>query len=177
MAGEETKVVLEDYTRFKKILKEADPALRKAMDKEIRSFLTPVSSLANTKAPSTVLSGWTPAAEGSGKWAAKAWDQSTVQRGIAVRQGGKRSKGSATSSAWKIINKSAPGAIYELAGKKSKGKTVAGRTFVHMLTERGGSPSRLIWAAWDERGGEKAIIRSVAETINKYENELQRLLN
>jgi hypothetical protein len=178
MATEETKVVLYGYNRFKKILKQADPDLRKKMDKEIRSFLTPVSSLAKAKAGQvgTPLSGWTPETEGNGKWADRAWDTNVVQRGIAVRQGGKRSRGSATSAAWRITNKSAPGAIYELAGRKSHGKTVAGRTFVSMLRERGGEPSRLIWAAWDEKGGEKAISRDVAETVMKYENELQRLL-
>jgi hypothetical protein len=37
--------------------------------------------------------------------------------------------------------------------------------------------SRLIWRAWDAKGGEQAITRSVLETINKFENELQRKLD
>ena len=176
MTEERTEVVLYGYNQFKKILKDADPKLRKEMDKEIRSFLNPVSSLAKTKVPGQVLSGWAPEAEGSGEWSKKAWDQSEVVRGIGVRQGGARKRGSATSSAWKIVNNSPAGAIYELAGMKSNGKTPAGRTFVEMLRQRGGRPSRLIWKAWDEKGGERVITRDIAETVGKYERELQRRL-
>ena len=176
MVEERTETVLYGYNEFKKILKQADPDLRKQMDKEIRSFLNPVSSLAKTKVPGSVLSGWTPEAEGSGKWSAKAWDQSKVVRGIGIRQGGARKRGSATSAAWRITNANAAGAIYELAGLKSKGKTPAGRTFVEMLMKRGGRPSRLIWKAWDEKGGERVITRDIAEVVSTYERELQRKL-
>ena len=39
--GLETTVVLNGYNDFKKQLKLADADLRKAMDKEIKSFITP----------------------------------------------------------------------------------------------------------------------------------------
>jgi len=171
------RVVLYDYNRFKKILKEADPEIRKAMDSEIKSFLTPVSSLAKSRVPATVLSGWMPETEGKGRWASRSWDQAEVARKISVRQGGSRAKGSATSSAWKITNASAAGAIFELAGRKSTGHTPAGRTFVEMLMKRGGTPSRLIWRAWDDSGGSRALTRGVVEIINRYEHELTQRLN
>ena len=177
MPDEETKVVLYGYNRFKKLLKQADPELRRNMDKEIRSILTPVSSLAKSKAASAQgLSGWRANADQSGKWADRAWSSSQAAQGISVRQGGKRSKGSATSAAWRITNKSAPGAIYELAGKKSHGTTPAGVAFVRALRERGGAPSRLIWAAWDEKGASQAIPRRIGGVVNKYETELQNRL-
>jgi hypothetical protein len=115
---------------------------------------------------------------GDGVWSDRlGWDQSAVIKGIAVRQGGKRSRGSATSAGWRIQNKSAAGAVYELAGKKSSGSGTAGMSFINAITLRGGRPSRLIWRAWDAKGGEQAITRSVVETIHKFENELQRKLD
>jgi hypothetical protein len=174
--GLEASVVLYGYNDFKKKLKEADAELRKAMDKEIRDFITPVSSLAKAYVPSVAMRNWKSG--GDGVWSDRlGWDQSAVIKGIAVRQGGKRSRGSATSAGWRIQNKSAAGAVYELAGKKSSGSGTAGMSFINAITLRGGRPSRLIWRAWDAKGGEQAITRSVVETIHKFENELQRKLD
>ena len=174
----EAKVTLYGYNEFKKILKEVDPDLRKEMDREIRSFITPVSTLAKSLVPQTVMRNWRkPTRASSSRWAERGWDQAEVVKGIRVRQGGKRSKGAATSSAWKIQNTSPAGAIYETAGRRSAGEGIAGQAFVAAITLRGGRASRLIWRAWDDSGGDKAITRDVVDTINKYENELQRRLN
>lgn len=174
--GLETTVVLNGYNEFKKNLKNADAELRKEMDKEIRSFINPVSSLAKTYVPPSAMRNWKSG--GKGEWSDRlGWDQAAVVKGIVVRQGGKRSRGSATSAAWRIQNKSAAGAVYELAGKKSSGKGIAGMTFINAITLSGGQPSRLIWRAWDAKGGEHAITRAVVETIQKFENELQRRLD
>ena len=174
--GLETTVVLNGYNDFKKKLKLADADLRKAMDKEIRSFITPVSSLAKTYVPSVAMRNWKSG--GKGEWSDRlGWDQSTVVKNIVVRQGGSRSRGSATSAAWRIQNKSPAGAVYELAGRRSSGNGIAGRTFINAITLRGGRPSRLIWRAWDAKGGEQAITRAIVETIHKFENELQSKLD
>lgn len=174
--GLETTVVLYGYNDFKKKLKVADSDLRKAMDKEIKSFITPVSTLAKSYVPAVAMRNWKSG--GKGEWGDRlGWDQSAVLKGITVRQGGSRSKGSATSAAWRIRNMSAAGAVYELAGKKSLGSGTAGISFINAITLRGGRPSRLIWRAWDAKGGEQAITRGVLETINKFENQLQSQLD
>lgn len=174
--GLETTVVLNGYNDFKRKLKLADSDLRKAMDKEIKSFITPVATLAKSFVPAVAMRNWKSG--GKGKWGDRlGWDQSAVLKGIIVRQGGSRSKGSATSAAWRIQNKSAAGAVYELAGKKTSGSGTAGMTFINAITLRGGRPSRLIWRAWDAKGGEQAVTRGVLETIHKFENQLQRELN
>ena len=175
MATDNLTIELLGYKQFIKVLKDADPEVRKAMDKEIRSFLNPVSSLAKSYVPARVLSGWEPDKEN--KWKDKAWNASEVKAKIRVRQGGKRERGSKSSSAWRIENMNAAGAIYELAGLKSQGKTPQGQTFVRMLQDRGGSPSRLIWRAWDEKGGKTVITRGVEGIIEHYQHELQRKLN
>lgn len=175
----DSKVVLYGYNEFKALLKKWDPELRKAMDKEVRAFLTPVSQLARSYAPATVMRNWRkPKNPRTGsRWGQRGWDQAEVVKGIVVRQGGKRSRGSAISTAWKIQNKSAAGAIYETAGKRSSGDGIAGQSFIAAITLRGGRASRLIWRAWDQSGGDKEITSSVVEIINRYENELQDRMN
>lgn len=176
----QSRIVLNGYNEFKKLLKDFDPALRKAMDAEIRGFLKPVAQHAKTMVPSTVMRNWRkpkhPRRDARGhpsRWSERAWDQSDVVRGIVVRQGGKRRKGSAESTVWKIQNKSAAGAIYETAGKRSGGHSPAGVAFVSAITLRGGRPSRLIWRAWDQAGGDEKITKNVIGIISRYENELQ----
>ena len=181
MAQEEMlKVALYDYDKFKKVLKQAEPDTFKKMNNEIRGFIKPVSSLAKQYVPKTVMSGWKPRSNDTGKrqWGSvRAWDPEVVAKGIGVYQGGTRAKGSALRSAWRISNKSAAGSIYELAGKKHHGSNRAGRVFIKTIMERGGRPSRLIYRAWDDKGGSNAITRDVANTIERYQIELSNKLS
>ena len=170
-----------NYNEMKRALKNADPDIRKEMDKTIRGFINPIAQVAKGLVPREPLSGWAKREGSSSKWGSTlAWDATAVKRGIAVRQGKRRPKGvPATSSvtAWGIYNRSPAGSIYELAGKASSGNTPAGRNFVQVLTERGHRPSRLIWRAWTEHGGGAAIKRDVARTIEEYETLLGRRLS
>ena len=158
---------LYNYNEVKKALKDADPAIRKEMDKTIRGFINPIAVAAKAMVPDTVLSGWKKRPGATGKWSAeRGWDAQEVKSKIAVRQGKRRPKNvpaNAAVTAWGIYNRSAAGSIYELAGKKSAGHSPAGRTFVQALTERGHRPSRLIWRAYDEHGGGEAIKRDHQE--------------
>lgn len=116
------------YAELKKELKAFDPELRRAMDKEIRENVQPVATLAKSYVPTTVMTGWRKAQNPRGKkgWGDRiGWDQSEVKKGIGVKQGGKRSRGRATSTAWKISNVAGGGVIYELAGSKQKAKANA----------------------------------------------------
>jgi len=167
----DVKVALNGYNQFKKELKLADPELRKAMDREIRGFLKPIASRAKGLVPGTVMRNWKKPmrSRADSRWGERAWDQSTVQKGIVVRQGGQRAFGSQYSSAWSLQNRSAAGAIYETAGKRSGGHGVSGIAFVSAIMAAGGRPSRLIYRAWDDAGGEKKISTEVVKIIEKYE--------
>lgn len=176
----DVKVILYDYHDVKKQLREQEPELAKAMNKEIREYLKPVSVLAKGKVDRVVMSGWRKrqGAHGKEQWSARrGWDQAEVKRGISIRQGG-RSKAKAAKgkpiAAWKLTNRSAAGAIYEVAGSRTSGKGVAGQNFVTAIRDHGGRPSRLIWQAWDELGGEKKLTAEVVDIIHKYESKLNR---
>ena len=165
------------YNQFKKIMKQADPDMRKRMDREIRSFITPVAKRAKEIVPVVAARNWKSG--GKGTWNGRLWwDQSTVKKGISVRQGGRRKRGSAMSAAWKIQNKSAPGAVYELAGRKNSGSSLSGRAFINALTAaESRRPSRLIWSAWDEMGGKEKITKDVIKVVDQYASELEQKLN
>jgi hypothetical protein len=162
------------YNEFKRALKDFDPEIRKEMDKTIRGFINPIAKSAKQLVKPAPLSGWRKRPGSTSKWSdTLAWDPTKVKSGIAVRQGKRRPKGVPASRsvvAWGIYSRHPAGAIYELAGKKSSGTTVAGRTFVKVLMDRGGRPSRLIWRAFDEHGGGQAIQRDIARTIKEYES-------
>lgn len=166
---------LEGYNDFKKQLKEFDPELRRAMDREIRAALKPLAARAAAFVPDQPLSGWRT---GSGRGADNGdrklpnWDANAVRKGIKVRQGGKRSRGNATQSAWKIVNMDGAGAAFEIAGKKG-GRTESGRYLVSGLRFYHGKTSRLIWRAWDEAGGEKKVTAEVLGIVKLYESKLE----
>jgi hypothetical protein len=179
MADGDIKVVFYGYNDFKKLLKEFDPELRKAMDKEIRDSLKPLASKARGLVPIAPLSNWTrpPEHVSDDSWKGyRVWDPENVRKGIVIRQGGKRFRGRATISMWRFANRNAAGSIYELAGRRG-GKTPQGRAFIRNLNNAGGKASRLIWHVWDQENAEGKIEKNVFKTVNEYERKLQEGLD
>jgi hypothetical protein len=174
-SGWDLDASLYNYAETKALMKNTDPELRKSMDKTIRGLLGPISKRAKSFVPDQPLSGWNYGDAGdrySGKSRLPFWNPSLAKRGIAVRQGGKRSKGSVTQAAWKITNSSAAGAALETAGRGP-----SQHAFVKAIMQLHGKPSRLIWRAWDEAGGERNITDEVVQVIKEHESQLQTQLN
>jgi len=171
-------VTVKDYSQFKKQLKAASPELRREMDREIRSNLTPIATLAKSYVPDTVMRNWRKTDNPNATWGPRiGFDQSEVKKKIAVRQGGRRARGNATQSAWRVVNQSGAGVIYELAGSKTDGSGFNGRQFVENIRNVGGKKtSRLIWRAWDESRGEEQITQDIKNIVHKYEAILQQSL-
>ena len=165
MAQEETRILLEGYNDLKKILAKVDPDLRREMDREIRDILKPVALRAKEYVPRVALSGWRQS-EGAVRFGAArmpAWNYQGIVRNIKVLQGGKRLKGSARSSVWRIRNQEPSGAVFELAGRGP-----STHSFVKAIMKTHGRPARLIWRAWDEAGGDKVVTKKVVNTIDDY---------
>lgn len=159
----------------KRALRNAAPDLRKKMDSEIRAALSPVKSLAVANVPDVVLSGWRSG--GAGVWSGRlGWDAAAARKGIAIRQGGSAGRAARQAGvrvAWKIVNTSAPGAVFELAGRRSSGSNANGQRFIAKINARHGGASRVIWSAWDSLGGDGRIQSSVASIVSAAEAELQ----
>lgn len=145
------------------------PDLKKEMDKQIRAALQPVRSRAQARVPGTVMSGWQ-------NWQGErlAWDPRKIKSGIRIAQGGRGRRTSGVKVAWRLTNVSAIGSIIEVAGRKNPGgNSDKGRQFIANLN-RFAQPSRLIWAAWDDLGGDEQVTPKVVEAIEAATAEFDR---
>jgi len=118
--------------------------LNKAMNKDIDKLLGEVVNRARGFVPAkSPMSGWTPATQGSGLWATKAFDQATIQAGIGkTRAARSRYIRGAYQSGFAITDGTAAGVIYESAGTKTPGgKSPQGAQFIRNIAERSGIPS------------------------------------
>lgn len=171
MTAPQMRVTVVGLRDMKKALAQVAPDLKKEMEKNIRLAIQPVRERAQSLVPNRPLSGWRSG--GSGEWASRlGWDASKVRSGIAIRQGGGRVRTAGVLTAWRLTNANAAGAVYELAGRKSGGSSPQGRTFISQLT-RQAAPSRLIWRAWDDLGGDDIVTPKVVEAIENAEREFQ----
>ena len=126
------------------LVRQFAPDLNKAMNKDIDKLLGQVVNRARGFVPAkSPMSGWTPATQGSGTWAAKAFDQATIQAGIGkTRAARSRYIRGAYQSGFAITDATAAGVIYESAGTKTPGgKSPQGAQFIRNIAERSGIPS------------------------------------
>lgn len=108
---------LQGAVELRKALKKVAPELSKQTQKEISGLLRSVTNRARGFVPSEApLSGWGNAV---GLWANRVYDPSTIKRGISYSTAPSRPNKNGFRSMATIVNKSAAGAIYETAGRKS----------------------------------------------------------
>lgn len=106
---------------MRKAMKEFEPELAKQTTKKITAFLKPVVRDArgylpsNTEAPS----GWLRRPNAKGRWANRFYDATIARRSIGYKSTPSKPNRSGFRALASIFNKSAAGAIYETAGRKS----------------------------------------------------------
>lgn len=105
----------------RKALQQFAPDLAKETTKQIANFLKPVVKNARGYAPANadVPSGWVKRPNAGGRWAARSYDATEVRRGITYKSTPSKPNRNGFRSLATIFNKSAAGAIYETAGRKS----------------------------------------------------------
>jgi hypothetical protein len=105
----------------RKALLKFAPDLAKETTKEIANFLKPVVKNARGYAPSNadVPSGWVKRPNAGGRWADRSYDAAEVRRGITYKSTPSKPNRNGFRSLATIYNRSAAGAIYETAGRKS----------------------------------------------------------
>lgn len=97
------------------------------------------------------LSGWQRQLPGGTKGSRRAgYNPAEIAAGIKLKRKRPKKNGPVIQSAIVIANTSAAGAIWEVAGRKSDGKTPAGMAMVKAMRQRGGAASRTVWAAADQ---------------------------
>ena len=163
----------------RKALRQFEPDLAKEVTKEIASFLKPVVKNARGFLPSNdeVPSGWVKRPNQGGRWAGRSYDVTEVRRGISFRSTPSKPNRNGFRSLATIFNRSAAGAIYETAGRKSgitgrftpklggqlkgKGQKGTGRVIFRAVNEdEGKARAHIIKAV--EKAAEKLNARSKA---------------
>ena len=110
-------VELDGAVALRKAMKEYTPELAKETQKEIAGHLRKVVNRARGFVPAnSPLSGWS---QPVGMWEYRAFDSSDVKRGIGFSATPSKPNKRGFRSLATIYNKSAAGAIYETAGRKS----------------------------------------------------------
>ena len=114
-------VKLQGAVALRKALRNFEPDLAKETTKEIASFLKPVTRNARGFLPSNeqAPSGWLKRAAAQGKWANRYYDKTIASRSISFKSSPSKANRRGFRALASIFNKSAAGAIYETAGRKS----------------------------------------------------------
>jgi hypothetical protein len=103
---------------LRKALREFAPDLAKETQKEIAGVLKPITTKARGFIPSNApLSGWAMPSKGS--WERLQWSSSEVKRGIGYKTTPSKPNSKGFRSLARIVNATAAGSIYELAGKNN----------------------------------------------------------
>lgn len=131
----------------------------------------------------TPMSGWRTydaanprrATRGGAGW--PAWNTGVVVQGIRKTKAQGKVRRDYTTSAGALINKSAAGAIFEVAGRLSGGSSARsqGAQFMRTLSARFKPASRLVWRVVDK---DRARIEAdVKKALDEAKAELQKHLN
>lgn len=160
----------ETLASLKEFDKQAVKEFNKVINSELGNAKKDAQGFVKADPP---LSGWAtqparnPRTRGGAGW--PAWDQSVIKGGIRVSKAERRVRSDYTTSAGGLLNKSAAGAIYELAGRKNKTGS-----FISNLEKKEGDASRLIWKSVDKN--KARIEKNIFEALEKAKETLRRNL-
>lgn len=140
---------------LRKALKKMAPDLAKESQKEISGLLRSITNKAKGFVPSEApLSGW---ANAVGVWANRAYDAGDIKRGITFSAAASKPNKRGFRSLATIYNKSAAGAIYETAGRKSG---VNGRPWAPSVQHYAGAGTPLARPDYMIRSSDKGFSQS-----------------
>jgi len=155
--------------KFNKVINDELSRAERSADNLVIQFTNP--------AYGTPMRGWrktpatNPRTRGGAGW--PAWDVSTIQAGITKSRSQGKVRGDYTTSAGALVNKSAAGAIFEVAGRTPG--SARKNQFIRYLSNSFGKASRLIWAVVDK--DKEAIQKRVAAALDEAKKTLQTNLN
>lgn len=157
---------------FRKALKQFAPDLAKETTKEIGNFLKPVVKNARGFIPSNseIPSGWLLGNQ-KGKWSRVAFDSTIAKRGIGYKTTPSKPNRSGFRSLVSIMNKTAAGAIYETAGRKSG---IEGRFTPRLQGSLVGQSQKMqgraMFKAWQQDQGKAkgAVLQAIFNSAAKF---------
>jgi hypothetical protein len=154
---------------LRKALREYAPFLAKEAQKELAGVLRPMTNKARGFLPSNdqAPSGWLERPSAKGRWKNRFYDEKAARKGITFSTAPSKFNNKGFRSLATIYNKSAAGAIYETAGRKSG---MTGNFTPRLGGQLKGSKQKLqgraIFRAYAEDQGRTtaAVIKSIEKT-------------
>jgi hypothetical protein len=158
-------------SNLRKALKNFTPDLAKETTKEIGSFLKPVVKKARGYIPanSQVPSGWLVGNQ-KGKWERVAFDSTLAKRGIGYKTTPSKANRSGFRALVSILNKTAAGAIYETAGRKSTGGNFSPRLHGELTGPSQKMQGRAMFRAYTEDQGRAKghVLKAIFASADKF---------
>jgi hypothetical protein len=163
-------------------LKEFDKDAVKRFNKVINTELAGAQKDArNIISEDPPMSGWRKADAAKGRvrggkgW--PGWNAGEIKSKITKTKAQGKVRGDYTTSAGALLNKSAAGAIFEVAGKKTKAGFGggSGQQFLRTLGNRFGKASRVVWRVVDK--DRARIEENVNRALEQAKADLQKHLN
>lgn len=168
MSGIRMDIKVEGLAQMFRDLGRIDPELRKAAVKNVYAVGRIIQNDARGRVPaSPPMSGWARRRGQRGRWV---WTPGQTRSRIRV----KVSTGSAKRDEIRlvrVIQSDAAGSIYDMAGRKSSGRSRQGQQFVRNLNRKGRA-SRTMWPAAEANKDE--VERALREAIDDMADTLNR---
>lgn len=168
-------VKLQGAIALRKALAIVEPTLAKETSKEIASFLKPVVNNARGFLPSNeeAPSGWLKRPNAGGRWANRSYDYQEARKGITFKSTPSKPNRSGFAALASIFNKSAAGAIYETAGRKSG---ITGNFTPRLGGQIKGQgqkmSGRAIFRAFEEDKGkaQDGVVKAIQKAVTKFDS-------
>jgi len=168
-------VKLQGAVALRKALAIVEPTLAKETSKEIALFLKPVVKNARGFLPSNedAPSGWLKRPNAGGRWANRSYDAQEARKGITFKSTPSKPNRRGFVALASIFNKSAAGAIYETAGRKS-GVTgnFTPRLGGQLIGKGQKMTGRAIFRAFeDDRGkAQDGVVKAIFKAKDKFDS-------
>jgi hypothetical protein len=168
-------VKLQGAVALRKALAIVEPTLAKETTKEIASFLKPVVRDARGFLPSNeqAPSGWLQRPNAGGRWATRYYDQGIARKGITYKATPSKANRNGFQALASIFNKSAAGAIYETAGRKSGVTGNFSPKLGGKLSGQGQKMTgRAIFRAFEEDRGkaQDGVVKAIFKAKDKFDS-------
>lgn len=170
--------IKETLDALKDFDKDAVKRFNKVINDELKGAERDARNLINEEPP---MSGWNKFDAARGKTRGGAgwpgWNAGEIKSKITKTKAQGKVRGDYTTSAGALLNKSAAGSIFEVAGRKTKAGFGSGSSaqFLRTLGNRFGKASRVVWRVVDK--DRARIEANVSKALDEAKVELQKHLN
>jgi len=170
--------IKETLDALKDFDKDAVRRFNKVINNELAGAERDAHNLISEKPP---MSGWRKSDAARGKTRGGAgwpgWNAGEIRSKITKTKAQGKVRGDYTTSAGALLNKSAAGSIFEVAGRKTKAtaERTSAAQFLRTLGNRFGKASRVVWRVVDK--DRSRIEANVARALDDAKAELQKHLN